>query len=61
MSHTDLAFDLSSLVLAARSAGLTQIDLAALEDLLHMHHARRDLLDRRRDMLVVGLDPEISP
>lgn len=51
----DLAFELSSLVLAARSAGQTMIDLAALEDLLHMHHARRDMLDMRRDMLVVPL------
>jgi hypothetical protein len=52
----NLADELDRVVADARAHGLTSIDLAALERLLHRHSEmlRRDLL-RRDDMLVVDL------
>lgn len=52
---THLAAQLAHVVAQARAAGLTSIDLHALESLLWDHrHARPDLL-RAGDMLIVGL------
>ena len=54
----NLAAELTRLVDDARAHGCKSLDLVALDRLLHRHSEalRRDLVDRRRDMLVVGLD-----
>lgn len=54
MTANALAASLAHIVAQARASGLTSIDLWSLEELLHTHHHRPDLL-RRGDMLVVGL------
>ena len=55
MTDHHLAAQLAHVVAQARAAGLTSIDLHALESLLwDHHHARPDLL-RAGDMLIVGL------
>jgi hypothetical protein len=54
----NVTYELRRLIADARAHGLTSLDLASLERLVFRaeEHARRDLVDRRRDMLVVGLD-----
>jgi len=53
----NVTYELRRLIADARAHGLTSLDLASLERLVfRAEDARRDLVDRRRDMLVVDLD-----
>ena len=54
MTANALAASLAHIVAQARASGLSSIDLWSLEELLHTHHHRPDLL-RQGDMLVVSL------
>jgi hypothetical protein len=49
----NVTYELRRLIADARAPGLTSLDLASLERLVFRaeEHARRDLVDRRRDML----------
>jgi hypothetical protein len=49
----NLAAELARLIDDARAHGCKSLDLVALDRLLHRHSEslRRDLVDRRRDML----------
>lgn len=53
---TALHAQLTHIVKTARAAGLTSLDLYALEDLLHDHQPGRPDLVRPGEMLVVTLD-----
>jgi hypothetical protein len=55
MTDRHFAAEVAHVVKQARAAGLSSIDLWTLEDLLHEHHVRRDLVDKRADMLLVPL------
>lgn len=52
---THLAAQLAHVVAQARAAGLSSLDLYALESLLWDHHHVRPDLVRAGDMLIVGL------